>query len=111
MESCSIRVFRVSAATPRRIPPDAFRRECGTLRGSGLRRVRGLRQRAGATIWRRVALDRESRTWKGEIAMEMLSSRALLRPHAFDRTFTFYAERLGLHVYRERGADAPAAPR
>ena len=36
--------------------------------------------------------------------MEVLSSRALLRPGSFDRTFNFYAECLGLHVYREWGS-------
>ena len=36
--------------------------------------------------------------------MEVLSSRALLRPSSFERTFRFYAERLGLHVYREWGS-------
>jgi len=41
--------------------------------------------------------------------MEVFTSRALLRPRSFERTFRFYAERLGLHVYREWGADAPAA--
>ena len=35
--------------------------------------------------------------------MEVLTSRALLRPRSFERTFRFYAERLGLHVYREWG--------
>jgi catechol 2,3-dioxygenase-like lactoylglutathione lyase family enzyme len=36
--------------------------------------------------------------------MEVLSSRALLRPRSFERTFRFYAERLGLHVDREWGS-------
>ncbi len=36
--------------------------------------------------------------------MEVLSSRTLLRPRSFERTFRFYAERLGLHVYREWGS-------
>jgi predicted enzyme related to lactoylglutathione lyase len=33
--------------------------------------------------------------------MEVLSSRVLLRPTDFERSFRFYAESLGLHVYRE----------
>ncbi len=39
--------------------------------------------------------------------MEVLSSssRVLLRPRSFERTFRFYAERLGLHVYREWGSE------
>ncbi len=36
--------------------------------------------------------------------MEVLSSRTRLRPRSFERTFRFYAERLGLHVYREWGS-------
>ncbi len=36
--------------------------------------------------------------------MEVLSSRTLLRPRSFERTFRFYTERLGLHVYREWGS-------
>ncbi len=36
--------------------------------------------------------------------MEVLTSRALLRPRSFERTFRFYAERLGLQVYREWGS-------
>jgi catechol 2,3-dioxygenase-like lactoylglutathione lyase family enzyme len=36
--------------------------------------------------------------------MEVLSSRALLRPRSFEQTFSFYAEHLGLHVYREWGS-------
>jgi predicted enzyme related to lactoylglutathione lyase len=31
----------------------------------------------------------------------VLSSRVLLRPKDFERSFRFYAESLGLHVYRE----------
>ena len=31
----------------------------------------------------------------------MLSSRVLVRPTEFERSFRFYAETLGLHVYRE----------
>jgi predicted enzyme related to lactoylglutathione lyase len=33
--------------------------------------------------------------------MEVLSSRGLVRPTDFERSFRFYAESLGLHVYRE----------
>ena len=33
--------------------------------------------------------------------MEVLSSRVLVRPTDFERSFRFYAESLGLHVYRE----------
>jgi predicted enzyme related to lactoylglutathione lyase len=33
--------------------------------------------------------------------MEVLSSRVLVRPTDFQRSFRFYAESLGLHVYRE----------
>jgi predicted enzyme related to lactoylglutathione lyase len=33
--------------------------------------------------------------------MEVLSSRVLLHPVDFERSFRFYAESLGLHVYRE----------
>ncbi len=33
--------------------------------------------------------------------MEVLSSRVLLRPTNFERSLRFYAETLGLHVYRE----------
>jgi predicted enzyme related to lactoylglutathione lyase len=33
--------------------------------------------------------------------MEILSSRVLVRPTDFKRSFRFYAETLGLHVYRE----------
>src|SRR3954453_14379475 len=36
--------------------------------------------------------------------MEVLSSRVLLRPSDFERSFRFYAETLGLHVYREWGS-------
>jgi predicted enzyme related to lactoylglutathione lyase len=36
--------------------------------------------------------------------MEVLSSRVLLRPTDFERSFRFYAEALGLHVYREWGS-------
>jgi predicted enzyme related to lactoylglutathione lyase len=33
--------------------------------------------------------------------MEVLSSRVLVHPTDFERSFRFYAESLGLHVYRE----------
>ena len=36
--------------------------------------------------------------------MEVLSSRVLLRPSDFERSFRFYAETLGLHIYREWGS-------
>jgi predicted enzyme related to lactoylglutathione lyase len=36
--------------------------------------------------------------------MEVLSSRVLLQPVDFDRSLRFYAESLGLHVYREWGS-------
>ncbi len=36
--------------------------------------------------------------------MEVLSSRVLLRPANFERSFRFYTETLGLHVYREWGS-------
>jgi predicted enzyme related to lactoylglutathione lyase len=35
--------------------------------------------------------------------MEVLSSRVLVRPTDFERSFRFYAENLGLHVYRQWG--------
>jgi predicted enzyme related to lactoylglutathione lyase len=38
--------------------------------------------------------------------MEVLSSRVLLRPTDFERSFRFYAESLGLHVYREWSSGA-----
>src|ERR687890_186452 len=38
---------------------------------------------------------------EGEVVMEVLSSRVLVRPTDFERSFLFYAENLGLHVYRE----------
>jgi predicted enzyme related to lactoylglutathione lyase len=38
---------------------------------------------------------------KGEVVMEVLSSRVLVHPTDFERSFRFYAESLGLHVYRE----------
>jgi catechol 2,3-dioxygenase-like lactoylglutathione lyase family enzyme len=40
---------------------------------------------------------------EGEVVMEVLSSRVLLHPTDFERSFRFYAESLGLHVYREWG--------
>jgi predicted enzyme related to lactoylglutathione lyase len=36
--------------------------------------------------------------------MEVLSSRVLVRPTDFERSLRFYAENLGLHVYREWGS-------
>ena len=33
--------------------------------------------------------------------MEVLSTRVLVHPTDFERSFRFYAETLGLHVYRE----------
>ncbi len=36
--------------------------------------------------------------------MEVLSSRVLLHPVDFGRSFRFYAESLSLHVYREWGS-------
>jgi predicted enzyme related to lactoylglutathione lyase len=38
---------------------------------------------------------------EGEVVMEVLSSRVLLHPTDFERSFRFYAQSLGLHVYRE----------
>jgi predicted enzyme related to lactoylglutathione lyase len=38
---------------------------------------------------------------EGEVVKEVLSSRVLVRPTDFERSFRFYAECLGLHVYRE----------
>jgi hypothetical protein len=36
--------------------------------------------------------------------MEVLSSRVLLQPADFERSFQFYAESLGLHIYRQWGS-------
>jgi catechol 2,3-dioxygenase-like lactoylglutathione lyase family enzyme len=36
--------------------------------------------------------------------MEVLSSRVLLHPVDFERSFRFYSDILGLHVYREWGS-------
>jgi catechol 2,3-dioxygenase-like lactoylglutathione lyase family enzyme len=36
--------------------------------------------------------------------MEVLSSRILLHPRDFERSLRFFAETLGLHVYREWGS-------
>jgi catechol 2,3-dioxygenase-like lactoylglutathione lyase family enzyme len=36
--------------------------------------------------------------------MDVLSSWALLRPSDLERSLRFYAETLGLHVYREWGS-------
>lgn len=38
--------------------------------------------------------------------MEVLASRVLLHPAEFERTFRFYAETVGLHLFREWGAGA-----
>jgi predicted enzyme related to lactoylglutathione lyase len=38
--------------------------------------------------------------------MEVLSSRVLLHPTDFGRSFRFYTENLGLHVYREWSSGA-----
>ena len=38
--------------------------------------------------------------------MEMLSSRVLVRPANFERSFQFYTEALNLHVNREWGSDS-----
>jgi catechol 2,3-dioxygenase-like lactoylglutathione lyase family enzyme len=38
--------------------------------------------------------------------MEVLSSRVLLRPANFERSFRFYTEALDLHVNREWGSDS-----
>jgi predicted enzyme related to lactoylglutathione lyase len=38
---------------------------------------------------------------EGGVIMEVLSSRVLVRPTDFERSFRFYAESLGLHVYRQ----------
>ncbi len=36
--------------------------------------------------------------------MEVFSSRVLLRPTDLERSFRFYADTLGLHIYREWGS-------
>jgi len=38
------------------------------------------------------------------MGMEILSSRVLLRPTDFERSFRFYVRTLGLHIYREWGS-------
>ena len=38
--------------------------------------------------------------------MEVLSSRVLLHPTDFERSFRFYAESLGLHVYRQWSSES-----
>ena len=38
---------------------------------------------------------------EGEVVMEVLSSRVLVHPTDFERSFRFYAQSLGLHLYRE----------
>ena len=41
---------------------------------------------------------------RGGANLEVLSSRVLLQPVDFERSLRFYAESLGLHVYREWGS-------
>jgi predicted enzyme related to lactoylglutathione lyase len=41
---------------------------------------------------------------EGEVIMEVLSSRVLVHPTDFECSFRFYAESLGLHLYREWGS-------
>jgi predicted enzyme related to lactoylglutathione lyase len=41
---------------------------------------------------------------EGEGLMEVLSSRVLVHPTDFERSFRFYAQSLGLHIYREWGS-------
>jgi predicted enzyme related to lactoylglutathione lyase len=41
---------------------------------------------------------------KGEVVMEVLSSRVMVHPTDFEPSFRFYAESLGLHVYRQWGS-------
>jgi hypothetical protein len=43
---------------------------------------------------------------EGEVVMEVHSSRVLVHPTDFERSFRFYAENLGLHVYREWSSGA-----
>jgi catechol 2,3-dioxygenase-like lactoylglutathione lyase family enzyme len=43
---------------------------------------------------------------EGEVVMEVLSSRVLVRPTDFQRSFRFYTESLGLHLYREWSSGA-----
>jgi predicted enzyme related to lactoylglutathione lyase len=43
---------------------------------------------------------------EGEDVMEVLSSRVLVHPTDFERSFRFYTESLGLHVYREWSSGA-----
>jgi predicted enzyme related to lactoylglutathione lyase len=43
---------------------------------------------------------------EGELIMEVLSSQLLVRPTDFERSFRFYAESFGLHVYREWSSGA-----
>jgi predicted enzyme related to lactoylglutathione lyase len=38
--------------------------------------------------------------------MEVLSSRVLVHPTDFERSLRFYAENLGLHVYRQWGRES-----
>jgi hypothetical protein len=43
---------------------------------------------------------------EGEVIMEVLSSRVLVHPTDFERSFRFYTESLGLHVYREWSSES-----
>jgi predicted enzyme related to lactoylglutathione lyase len=43
---------------------------------------------------------------EGEVVMEVLSSRVLVHPTDFERSFRFYAESLALHVYRQWSSGA-----
>jgi hypothetical protein len=38
---------------------------------------------------------------EGEVVMEVLATRVLVRPTDFQRSFRFYADSLALQVYRE----------
>jgi hypothetical protein len=43
---------------------------------------------------------------EGRVIMEVLSSRVLVHPTDFQRSFRFYAESLGLHVYRQWSSES-----
>jgi predicted enzyme related to lactoylglutathione lyase len=43
---------------------------------------------------------------KGEVVMEVLSSRVMVHPTDFECSFRFYTESLGLHVYREWSSES-----
>jgi len=53
-----------------------------------------------------VLWHKQKQKTKEEVDMEVLSSRVLVRPIVFERSFRFYAETLGLHIYREWGSDS-----